>query len=185
MGHNRKRGHARVIADERLLENQMARQREESSGFFRCAQESLLRGDEPAARRALLRRSDREKLVAALNDQLDLARTTGGKIRRQLDAMRVRRAEAERRLHVLVARQRTAETQREMLSEQAGLGTDDTGFARFDRMCRKIERTEAEADALFELAGGAAVDEGGPPSDQEVEDQLHALRQKCQSEAPA
>src|SRR5260221_8509546 len=53
---------ARVIADERLLENQMARQREESSGFYRRAQESLLCGDEPAARRALLRRSDREKL---------------------------------------------------------------------------------------------------------------------------
>jgi len=122
-------------------------------------------------------------ISANLNDQLDLARATGGKFRRQFDAMRVRRAEAARKLHVLVARQRLAETQREMITEQAGFGADDTGFARFDRMCRKIERTEAETDAFFELAGGEAVDKDGPPPDQEIDDQLRALQQNCQPSA--
>jgi phage shock protein A len=87
---------ARVIADERLLDSQLARHRDESSDLYRRAQELLLRGDEPAARRALVRRNECEKIVAALDDQLTAARTTGGKIRRQLDAMRVRRAEAQR-----------------------------------------------------------------------------------------
>src|SRR5437016_14655300 len=70
---------ARVIADERLLENQVARQREASSRFYQRARESLLRNDDQAARHALLRRNECEKLVAALDDQSAMARTTGRK----------------------------------------------------------------------------------------------------------
>ncbi len=170
---------ARVIADERLLEKQLAQQRHESSDLYRRARESLLQGDEPAARRALTRRNECEKLVAALDDQLIAAHAAGGKIRRQLDAMRVRRAEAERWLHVLVARQRSAEAQRQWSSQQSDFAAGDAGFARFERIRRKIERTEAEADALAELAGCETADDVGAPADQEIEAQLQTLRQEC------
>jgi len=53
-----------------------------------------------AARRSLARRQEREKLVAALDDQLAGVRASTAKVRRQLDAMRVRRADAQRSLHV-------------------------------------------------------------------------------------
>ena len=173
---------ARVIADERLLDSQLVRHRDESSGLYRRAQELLSRGDEPAARRALVRRSECEKIIAALDDQLTVARATGGKIRRQLDAMRVRRTEAERKLHVLVARQRTAESQRQWLAQQAEFGTDDAGFARFERIRRKIERSEAEADALFELVGLDAVVENEPATDEAIDAQLQALKAECQGQ---
>jgi len=170
---------ARVIADERLLEGQLVRHREESAGLHRRARESLLRGDEAGARNALSRQNECEKLIAALDDQLAAAQATGGKIRRQLQAMRVRRTEAERRLHVLVARVRSTEAQRRWLSQQSEFGVDDTGFARFERMRRKIERTEAEADALLELAGSHALDDAAVPADQEIDIQLRALKQEC------
>jgi phage shock protein A len=172
---------ARVIADERLLDNQLVRHRDEASGLYRRAHDLLSRGDEQAARRALVRRNECEKIVAALDDQLGAARATGGKIRRQLDAMRVRRAEAERKLHVLIARQRTAEAQRQWLAQQAEFGTDDAGFARFERIRRKIERTEAEADAMFELAGIETVDDDDTESDAEIDAQLRALKAECQA----
>jgi phage shock protein A len=170
---------ARVVADERLLDKQLLSQRDESSGLYRRAQELLLRGDEQAARRALVRRNECEKIVAALDDQLTAARVTGGKIRRQLDAMRVRRAEAERKLHMLVARQRTAEAQRQWLAQQAEFGIDDAGFARFERVRGKIERTEAEADALFELAGIETVNDDEAESNEEIDAQLRALKAEC------
>jgi phage shock protein A len=170
---------ARIIAEERRVESQLARHRDEANGLYRRAQELLVRGDEPAARRTLVRRNECEKVAAALDDQLNAAKSTGGKIRRQLDAMRVRRAEAERKLHVLVARQRTAEAQRQWLTQQAEFGTDDAGFARFERIRRKIERSEAEADAMFELAGMECVDDDGPGTDEEIDAQLQALKVEC------
>jgi phage shock protein A len=174
---------ARVIADERLLEGQLARHHDESAELHDRARESLLRGDEAQARKALSRRNECEKLIAALDDQLAVARATGGKIRRQLDAMRVRRSEAERRLHVLGARLRSTEAQRQWLSQHSEFGLDETGFARFERMRRRIERTEAEADALLELAGSDSTDDGEAPADREIDAQLLALKQECDASA--
>jgi phage shock protein A len=170
---------ARIIADERLLESRLARHREESGGLHRRARESLQRGDEAAARTALGRQNECEKLVAALDDQLAAARATGGKIRRQLDAMRVRRDEAERKLHVLVARLHSSNAQRQWLSQQSDFAPDDAGFARFERMRRKIERTEAETDALLELARPEATGDLNVGTVQEIEAQLQTLRDEC------
>jgi phage shock protein A len=174
---------ARVIADERLLADQIARHRVEATDLHRRAGESLARGDEAGARRALMRRSDHEKLVAALDDQLAFARTTGSRMRRQLDAMRVRRAEAESTLHVLLARQRTVEAQRQLHSRQSDFQADETGFARFDRMRRKIERSEAETEALLDLGGGQLSDVDESDADRELEDELRALRKECPAPA--
>ncbi|MBI3863236.1 MAG: PspA/IM30 family protein, partial [Planctomycetia bacterium] len=93
---------ARVIADERLIDNELARHRRESAELYDRAREAVSRHDDEAARRPLARRQEHEKLIAALADQQASVRTTGAKLRRQLDAMRVRRAEAERTLHVLI-----------------------------------------------------------------------------------
>ncbi|MGE5190946.1 MAG: PspA/IM30 family protein [Deltaproteobacteria bacterium] len=174
---------ARVIADERLLESQLLRHREESAGLYRRARESLLGGNEAGARRALSRRNECEKLIAALGDQLAAAHATGAKIRRRLDAMRVRRTEAERSLHVLAARLRSTEAQRQWLSQQFEFGIHDAGFARFERMRRRIERTEAEADTLLELAGRETPDDAEMPGDHEIEAQLRTLRQECDPSA--
>ena len=166
---------AKAIADERLIEHELARHREQSAVLLACARAAVIRSDESAARRALIRRQEHEKLVAALDDQLVRVRSTTGKIRRQLDAMRFRRMEAQRTLHVLIARDRAVAARRE-LAIHDDCGSDVSGLSRFDRLRRKIERREAETDALIELAACGEVEIPELDSDHEVESLLQAIK---------
>jgi phage shock protein A len=173
---------ARAIAETKLLEKQLTGRRHESTDLHRRACEALKRGDEPAARSALSRRIDGEKLAAALDDQLTVIRSTAGRLRRQLDAMRVRRAEAEHKLHLVQARERAAEAQRHLLRGAFDGDVPAGGFSRFERVCRKIERFEAETDAFLELAGEAGIDDNGASSDETLEAQFEALKRECHTQ---
>jgi phage shock protein A len=169
---------ARVVADERLLDVEISRRRDESAELYRRAREALSRSDENAAREALSCRHEHETLIAALDGQRLKSQAAAAKIRRQLDAMRIRRAEAERKLHLLAARDCAAVARRHSISQPTSLWTGEAGFARFERICRKIERTEAETDAMLELASPR---EGGTLPDDQIDAQLQILRQECHS----
>jgi len=167
---------ARAIADERLLEDQLTRSRAQSAGCEQLARDAVRRGDDQAARWALASRRDEEKLVAALDDQLATTRAVAARLRRRLEAMRIRRAEAERKLHLLVARERAAQAQRKFLFETRSSGGADAGLARFERMWRRVERHEAETEALLELSGAHDTDSAGHSDDSEIESQLESLK---------
>src|SRR5262249_7591636 len=98
---------------------------------------------------------------------------------RRLDAMRVRRGGAERQLHALVARRRATALQQSLLSRLSGREFEETGFPRFESALRKIERDEAEADALLELSSGESVIDGNLADEREIERQLQALKEEC------
>jgi phage shock protein A len=166
---------ARAIADGRMLDLQLEAQKCESADLHRRACEALRCGDEPAARRALSRHNDCKKLIAALDDQQTAARSAASRLRRQLDAMRVRRSEAEYKLHLVRARQQAAEARRHLIGGALNDGEPEAGFSRFDRVCRTIDRLEAETDAYQELTG--AADETAP-ADAEFEAQFAALKRE-------
>lgn len=84
---------------------------------YLCAQEHLLGKSlvEPAVHRKkpteeIVRMH--EKLVAALADQQAAATETSRKLRRQIDGMRAKQAEATRELATLTTRKRAAETRK-------------------------------------------------------------------------
>jgi phage shock protein A len=167
---------ARAIADERLLEHELERHRDQSAELHKIARAAVARGDESAARRSLARRQEQDKLAAALGDQLVNVRTTTERVRRQLDAMRVRRTEAHRMLHVLIARDRVATARRELAFQHDDCTTNVAGLSRFDRLRRKIERRELETDAILELVGGGALETSLSDADHQVESQLQAIK---------
>ncbi|MEX0715395.1 MAG: PspA/IM30 family protein, partial [Planctomycetaceae bacterium] len=105
-----------------------------------------------AARAALVAKHERARLVAALEDELETAAKSSGKLRRQIEAMRVRLGEARRKLLVLSARQQAAAARTRLVREVGEVGATATAFSRFDRLAERIERSEAEADALVELS---------------------------------
>ncbi len=176
---------ARAIAESKLLEKQLAAQRHESIDLHRRACEALRRGDEPAARSALSHRIDGEKLAVALDDQLTVIRSTAGRLRRQLDAMRVRRAEAEHKLHMVRARVRAAEAQRQLARSTFDRDAPEPGFSRFERVYRKIERFEAETDAFLDLARETGIDDRGASSDEALEAQFQSLKHECRAQEEA
>jgi phage shock protein A len=95
--------------------------------------------------------------------------------------MRRRADEANRKLLLLATRQRAAKVRQRLLREFSLAPIGEDAFRKFERMCRKVEQTEAEADALAELTAGpdtvfelTAVRVGN--GDKEIEAELDALK---------
>jgi phage shock protein A len=166
---------AKVIASEKLFARQLAENDRKGEQWKHRALEMVRNDDEAAARSALTRKNEHEKMSAALSDQRAAAEQAGLRLRRQIDAMRVRLAEARRKQVTLAARRRAAVARKAFATEFGHTSIDTTSLSRFDRMQARIERSEAEADALWELA-----DVEGPLDqdyDLDVETELKAIKQ--------
>ena len=150
---------AKAIACERLLTRQIGEQHDDATLWQQQAVAAVERGDDEAARRALARKQEHVTLAAALEDQLATATAVAAKLRRQVEAMRIRVEEARRMLVLLVARQRATRARRTLSDGLAGGSARDTGFRRFDRLRERIEQSEAELDAYLELSTGRSADE--------------------------
>ncbi|MBC8114479.1 MAG: PspA/IM30 family protein [Candidatus Saccharimonas sp.] len=150
---------AKAIASERLLARQIGEQHDDAALWQQKALSAVQRGDDEAARRALVRKQEHVTLAAALQDQLATATAVAAKLRRQVEAMRVRMEEARRMLLLLVARQRATQARRTLSDGLACGSPRDAGFRRFDRLRERVEQSEAELDAYLELSTGHSADE--------------------------
>ena len=99
------------------------------------------------------------------------------KLRRQIDAMRAKLAEAKRGLAVLVARKRAAEARQQLLCVTPSSGPH-AASSGFDRLFEQVQLAEAEADAFCELT--EVDDEEAFEDDQTtaVEQELAALKEQ-------
>jgi phage shock protein A len=155
---------AKSMANEKLLVKELARNRTQCDTWQSRAEKAVEAGDDDMARNALTRKNEYHSLVQALEDQLEVARTSSRTLQRQLAAMKAKLSEAQRNLATLSARKRAADF-RKKLDRQAltvGAEPDQSAFAKFDRLQAKVEQAEAEAEAMSELRGRHA---GAEPDD--------------------
>lgn len=171
----------KVVAHEKLLARQLAEEEAAATAWHKQAAAAVQRGDDAAARAALRQKRERESVVVALAGQLAEATAAGQTLRREIELLRLRTDEAKRKLTLLAARQRAAEARQRLLREFNAAPIGDDAFAKFERMCRKVEQTEAEAEALAELAGrpqpDRCTDKTG--ADDGVESELAELKAAC------
>jgi phage shock protein A len=167
---------AKSIASERLLTRQLEEHRRQSGRFQELARAAVARQDDGAARTALSARAGHDKLAAALEDQLTSAGKHNARLRRQLDALRVRLAEARHTMDIYIARNRAAQAQRQLASDVLRVDHATDAMSRFDRVRGRIERTEAEAQAYVELTGD--METVGDDADADIELQLAALKRE-------
>lgn len=176
---------ARALASAKTIAKELKKNQDLIETWHQRAEKAVAAGDDDLARRALKRKQEHENLVAALEDQLKLATETGRSLRRQLDAMKAKLAEAQRSLATLSARHRAANFRKKMQRLDLGVSTqlERDAFARFDRLRSKVERAEAEAEAYAELNDSAATDieldqEFEVDRDVEIDAQLAQLKEK-------
>lgn len=165
---------AQSIASERLLSRQVEDHRRQGTAPRERAREAVARGDEAYARTLLADRHRHEELAAALHDQLEAARTQNARLRRQLDALRLRLAEARQAMHLHIARNRAAEAQRSLAADSYRLNLQTSPFDRFDRLRDRIDRKDAESQAWLELAGEPFTDDESVNS--VIDQELAALK---------
>jgi phage shock protein A len=165
---------AKAMASEKTLHRELDRNRQQAGEWKSRAVTAVDAGDDDLARRALSRKQEHEKLIAALEDQLESAHEASTVLRRQLDAMKAKLAEAKRNHATLAARKRAADFRKRVDSQVAGVSTDvdSDAFAKFERLRSKVEQAEAEAEAMAELRRSQPA--SAVPSDETDDPDLRA-----------
>ncbi len=176
---------AKAMAHEKTLSRELERNRAGSEDWQQRAVKAVEAGDDGLARKALTRKSEHEKLVAALEDQMGVAHDGCTVLQHQLAGMQAKLAEAKRSLSTLAIRKKSADLRKKMDAQAAGLASncDDTAFAKFDRLKAKVEQAGAEAEAMAELramqVGGKTEDANEVSAeDVDVASQLADLKRK-------
>lgn len=177
---------AKVLANEKLLAKELASNERQADDWQAKAEQAVNSGDDPLARKALSRKQEHQKLVVALKDQLTAAQDASRTLKHQLEGMQAKMAEAKRNLATLSARKRAADFKKKMHTSEVAFDTgaaSDDAFAKFERMREKVERAEAEAEALAELRGVKATAEEEPASartaaEEDIDAELEALKRK-------
>lgn len=151
---------AKAMANQKTLSRERERNRQQAAEWQARAETAVEASDDDLARKALTRKREHDNLTAALEDQIDSAQEAAIALRRQLDGMKAKLAEAKRSLSTLSARKRAADFRMRVETQAAGMTpeVDETAFAKFERLKAKVEQAEAEAEAMAELrTGGEAA----------------------------
>jgi phage shock protein A len=180
---------ARAMASAKLVRRGLEEQERLGRDWQQRAEQAVRAGDDGLARTALGRKQEADRLAAALRDQLQAADEASRTLRRQLEAMQAKLAEGRRRLSTHAARKKAADVRARMDAALANPTATPLGvFEKFERLRARVERMEAEADALRELdeglrrVSGAAVTQAAgsaqPESETGVEGELAALKKR-------
>jgi phage shock protein A len=171
----------KVVTHEKILARQVADEESVVTLWRQRAESAVRRGEDHVAREALRQKRCHEDHCESLAKQLGEATRAGQTLRGEIESMRLRAEEANRKLHLLAARQHAAIARQQLLREFSRTPFGEEAFQSFERMCRKVERTEAEADARAELSGERPAvatfsDLPGSAGDSQVETELAAIK---------
>ncbi|HEY2251738.1 MAG TPA: PspA/IM30 family protein [Planctomycetaceae bacterium] len=177
---------AKVLANAKLLSKELAVNERQAGEWQKRAEQAVAAGDDNLACKALARRLEHKKLVIALGEQVTAAADASRTLKHQLGGMQSKLAEAKRTLAALAARQRAADFTKKVQTSDAAFQAVAAGgnaFAKFERMREKVERAEAEADALAELRGtqlppARECSSLGPAVDDEIAAELSELKRR-------
>ena len=143
---------AEAIADEKRLHRQWEAELERTRGWKEKAVLAVRAGEDGLAKEALTRRKDHEALAEQYQKQWEAQKDAVEKLKASLRGLNDKIEAAKRKKNLLVAKKRRAEAQKSVQETMSGIGADGA-FDTFERMERRIEQDEAEAESLAELAG--------------------------------
>ena len=147
-----KKSVASAIADEKKLERQMNEHLSQGQEWERKAVLALRAGKEDLAKEALLRKQEVDSLASQYKTQWNSQHEAVEKLKQALRQLQQKIEEAQRKKNLLIARAKRADAQKK-IQHTIGSMSDTSAFDAFDRMAAKVERIEAEAEALQEVEG--------------------------------
>jgi phage shock protein A len=146
-----KRGVASAIADDKALERQVMENQAKSKEWEDKAMLAVKAGKDDLAKEALVKKQEYDGYISELKPQWDAQHASCQKLKEQLKGLQDKIDEASRKKNTLIARAHTAETTKKIQQTMGDINAADT-TSEFGRMEEKIDKQEAEADAMSELA---------------------------------
>lgn len=141
-----------AIADEKRLRKQWEAELNLARDWKKKAMMAVRAGDDALAKEALQRKKEHEELSEQYQKQWESQKNGVEQLKTALRTLNSKIEEAKRKKGLLIAKKKRAEAQKTIQETMSGL-SEAGAFETFERMERKIEQIESEAEAQAELAG--------------------------------
>jgi phage shock protein A len=142
---------AHAIADEKRMQQTLAKEHAEVKQWQERAVLAVEKGDDALAREALARKHEHARIAAALGSELEAQSANVAALKEALQELQQKIAEIKRQKTVLVSKQRRAEAQDQIHKTLEGV-TQAGALETVKRMEERIEHLAALSDARKELA---------------------------------
>jgi phage shock protein A len=147
-----KKSVAQAIADQKRLERETAKQKEQMEEWEQKAMTAVNANRDELAKEALLRKQEYEKYYGEYSKQLEAQTQSVEALKKQLMDLSSKIDEAQRKKNLLIARAKRAQAQAQIQETMNGMASGKNAFATFERMETKVDELEARADASAELS---------------------------------
>lgn len=185
---NAVRASAMAMSNYNRLEAEYQKYARQSQEWKDRAGMALDAGNEDLARKALAKKAESDKQVAALQASVDAAHQSSETLKQQVAELKRKIDEGERTATTLVARKNAAQAQRKVAEALAGAGNADNAFAALNHFEESVAREEATAKAFNQIgAAGQDADlekEFAALSGHSVDADLEALKRERQIKPP-
>jgi phage shock protein A len=146
-----KKAVAMAIADERKLYREMENHAAQSQDWEKKAVLAVNAGKDELAKEALIRKQEYDNAALEYRKQWEAQKAAVEKLKAALRELQDKMEKAQRQKNLLIARAKRAEAQQKIQDTMSSISGNRSAFDAFDRMARKVDQMEAEADASQEL----------------------------------
>src|SRR5579871_6479591 len=150
---------AQAMSNFNRLEAEYQKYVRQSQDWKDRAGKALDAGNEDLAKKALMKKSESDKQVQALQQSVDQARAASETLKQQVSDLKRKIDEGERTATTLVARKNAATAQRKVAEALAGAGNADNAFTALGKFEESVAREEATAKAFNQISA-AGTDDG-------------------------
>lgn len=162
------------------VKKQLADAKAQSENWQEKAKKCLEQGNEDLARQALENKVNQDKMATQYEEMVASMEKQVNEIKNQVDILKQKLEEARSKQAMLVARSQMADAKAQM-SKALGNMDSKSAFAKMDKMEKKIEQKESQADAFAEVSG-VVEDESDPFAKMEKESSIDAELEKLKKE---
>lgn len=141
---------AQAIATQKRTERQAHQANSNAEEWYNRAQLALQQNNETLARSALTKRKSYQETATALTAQVEQQNTVVGRLKKDMQTLESKIAEAKTKKDMYIARARSAQASQRLNEMLSGVDTRSSLNA-FERMEDKVLQLEAQSEAIAEL----------------------------------
>ncbi|MBU3003293.1 MAG: phage shock protein PspA [Paraglaciecola sp.] len=175
---------AKTLASKKEIASQIGKVQNEAKDWKAKAELAISKDREDLARAALQEKKKCDEHAKALSSELTVVDEQIVKLQSEVGQLQDKLADAKARQKAIILRQKTVSSRLEV-KKTLDNGKVDAAMGRFEQYERKIDDLESQVDA-YDLGKKTLADEFAElESDDEIDDELAALKKKMQSKSSA
>lgn len=142
----------RAMGSEKQALKQLEAAKKSSADWEAKAKMALQSGNQELAKKALANKVAVDNNIASFETAYNNISTQVAELRDRVEILRSKLEEARTRQNMLIARAKMADVQKSVATTLSGTDSS-SAFSKLDKMERKIEGKESEAEAFAEMSG--------------------------------